>query len=153
MPLGLKRYQDRGHLHFITFSCHNRKPYLARHYPLFERSLEQTRSRYNFEIHGYVLMPEHVHLLLTEPTEHPLSKAIGALKLSVSKQTDTHPFWQPRYYDFNVFTESKRTEKLHYMHANPVTRGLVAVPEDWPHSSHRHYTTGDPTPIHLTTQR
>ena len=49
---------------------------------------------------------------------------------------------QARYYDFNVWTEGKRIEKLCYMHRNPVARGLVARPKDWPWSSFRHYLTG-----------
>jgi putative transposase len=69
MPLHLKRYQKEGDNHFITFSCHNRNPYLdtpiAR--DTFQQSLEQTRKRYNFEILGYVIMPEHVHLVVSEP--------------------------------------------------------------------------------------
>ena len=52
------------------------------------------------------------------------------------------PFWQPRYYDFNVFREQKLIEKLDYMHQNPVQRGLVARPEDWKWSSALHYSTG-----------
>jgi hypothetical protein len=54
-----------------------------------------------------------------------------------------HPFWQARYYDFNVFTESKRTEKLDYMHYNPVKRGLVENMEQWPWSSYRSYCGGE----------
>jgi putative transposase len=153
MPLGLKRYQQEGDDHFITFSCHDRKPYLntpsAR--DIFERSLESTRERYKFELLGYVIMPEHVHLLLSEPETKPLATALHALKLSVSKLSNPRPFWQTRYYDFNVYTHDKRVEKLRYMHRNPVTRGLVANPEDWPHSSYRHYLTGEPTSIQITT--
>lgn len=51
-------------------------------------------------------------------------------------------FWQPRYYDFNVWSAEKRIEKLRYMHRNPVKRGLVAKPEDWKWSSFRHYAMG-----------
>ena len=51
-------------------------------------------------------------------------------------------FWQARYYDFNVWTAKKRIEKLRYLHRNPVKRGLVEKPEDWPWSSFRHYQTG-----------
>ena len=43
-------------------------------------------------------------------------------------------FWQARFYDFNVYTKGKKTEKLNYMHANPVIRGRVAYPsvfEGW----------------------
>ena len=52
------------------------------------------------------------------------------------------PVWQPLYYDFNVYRERKLTEKLDYLHQNPVQRGLVTRPEDWTWSSARHYATG-----------
>jgi len=145
MTQGLVRYQDSGDLHLITFSCHQLSPYLrspsAR--SLFERTLERTRFRYGFSILGYVVMPEHVHLLLSEPPEHPLSKALQALKLSMSKLSSQHPFWQPRYHDFNVQCERKRKEKLRYIHRNPVRRGLVQRPEQWKWSSFHHYATGE----------
>jgi len=144
MTQGLVRYQSCGDTHFVTFSCYRRQPHLgiptAR--DIFERSLEAMRLRYDFRVFGYVVMPEHVHLLVTEPKKCPLSKAIQALKLSVAVQRSERPFWQARYYDFNVFTTQKHTEKLKYIHRNPVTRGLVQEPEAWEWSSFRHYSTG-----------
>ncbi len=144
MPAGLVRYQQCGCFHFISFTCYHRFQHLctvpARE--LFERSLESMRRRYDFVVCGYVVMPEHVHLLVGEPNKAILSKAIQALKLSVSVQSKERPVWQARYYDFNVHNEEKRVEKLRYMHRNPVKRGLVAKPEDWPWSSFRHYATG-----------
>jgi putative transposase len=101
------------------------------------------RLRYDFFIIGYVVMPEHVHLLVSEPREMILAKALQALKLSVAKRQRDRPFWQARYYDFNVYTPNKRIEKLRYMHRNPVKRGLAAAPEDWKWSSFRHYATGE----------
>jgi putative transposase len=92
---------------------------------------------------GYVVMPEHVHLLLSEPEEELLSVGLQALKLAVSKRSEQRPFWTARYYDFNVFTEAKRMEKLGYIHRNPVKRGLVEQPEDWRWSSYRYYQTGE----------
>jgi putative transposase len=80
----------------------------------------------------YVVMPEHIHLLVTEPEKEPLAKPMQALKQSVFRHLGRgEPFWQSRYYDFNVYTERKRIEKLRYIHHNPVKRGLVASPEDW----------------------
>ena len=144
MTKGLVRFQQSGDLHFITFSCYRRKPYLrsleARE--LFEHSLEKMRTRYEFFISGYVVMPEHVHLLVSEPKTVPLSKAIQALKLSVSVQSEERPFWLTRYYDFNVFSEAKFIEKLKYIHRNPVTRGFVIEPAQWGGSSFLHYSTG-----------
>ena len=147
MPKGLRRFQQSREMHFITFSCYRRQPKLstANHRSAFEHSLERTRRAYKFCVAGYVVMPEHVHLLVTEPEREPLSKALQALKQSVSRTLALRadePFWQARYYDFNVWSEKKRIEKLSYIHRNPVARGLVANPEDWPWSSFRHYATG-----------
>jgi putative transposase len=141
----LVRYHQTGHFHFLTFSCYHRQKHFnttaAR--DRFEASLETIRKRYDFLVLGYVVMPEHIHLLVSEPKLAILAKAIQALKLSVSVQQKSHPFWQARYHDFNVFTERKFVEKLRYTHRNPVKRGLVAKPEDWPWSSFRHYALGE----------
>ena len=144
MTSGLIRYQECGDLHFLTFSCYQRLPYLdsPAAKELFEQALEQMRSRYRFFVLGYVVMPEHVHLLVNEPKLGVVSRAVQAIKLSVSTRRKERRFWQSRYYDFNVFTTEKRVEKLRYLHRNPVTRGLVEKPEDWPWSSYRHYATG-----------
>jgi putative transposase len=84
-------------------------------------------------------MPEHVHLLISEPAFKPLSVALAVIKRSVSQKLPENPFWLPRYHDFNVFTQAKRIEKLRYIHRNPVHRGLVEKPEDYPWSSFRTY--------------
>jgi hypothetical protein len=62
------------------------------------------------------------------------------------KEDEEPQFWQRRYYDFNVHSEDKRIEKLHYMHCNPVKRGLVEKPEEWAWSSFRHCATGETGP-------
>ncbi len=144
MTRGLHRYQQSGNFHFITFSCYQRRPYLGRASArnLFESALERIRKRYHFVVLGHVIMPEHVHLLVNEPKKGTLDRAIQALKLSVSVRSRHRPFWQPRYYDFNVWNPEKTGEKLRYMHRNPVKRGLVSKPEDWAWSSFRHYATG-----------
>jgi putative transposase len=144
MPRGLVRYQQTGNFHFLTFSCFHRFPYLgtAAAREGFESALERMRRRYNFVVAGYVVMPEHVHVLVSEPRKGSLARAVQALKLSVSVGSAQRPFWQARYFDFNVHSEEKRVEKLRYMHRNPVVRGLCAKPEDWPWSSFRHYATG-----------
>jgi putative transposase len=140
----LVRYQQTGDMHFLTFSCYHRLPYLAspQARDLFESALERIRQKYKFVVAGYGFMPEHVHLLVNEPAQSTLDQAIKAIKLSVTLRRSERPFWQARYYDFNVFTEKKRVEKLRYMHRNPVVRGLVEKPEEWAWSSFRHYATG-----------
>ncbi|MGI4826636.1 MAG: REP-associated tyrosine transposase [Janthinobacterium lividum] len=145
MTQGLVRYQRTGDLHFVTMSCYHQRPYFGTPEvrDLFERALETMRVRYDFSVSGYVVMPEHVHLLVSEPREALLSKALQALKLSVAVKRDERPFWQARYYDFNVFSAEKRIEKLNYMHENPVVAGLVGFAGSWRWSSARHYVTGE----------
>jgi putative transposase len=145
MPSGLIRIQNAGCFHFLTFSCYHRLPLLARSggYALFESQLEKFRRRYEFVVAGYVLMPEHVHLLVNEPRTYALSTMVQVLKQETStrlKRANEVQFWQRRYYDFNV--HGKGAEKLRYIHRNPVKRGLVARPQDWPWSSFRHYAMG-----------
>ena len=144
MPAGLVRFQHCGEMHFLTFSCYRRLPYLgdAAARGLFESALERMRHKYRFVVAGYVVMPEHVHLLVNEPERSSLDRAIKSIKLSVTLRSRERPFWQARYYDFNVWTEEKRVEKLRYMHRNPVKRGLVEKPEEWRWSSFRHFATG-----------
>jgi putative transposase len=144
MPRGLIRYEHTGSFHFLTFSCYHRLGHLGAAEPrdLFEEALERVRRRYRFVVAGYVVMPEHAHLLIGEPVQGVVSGVVHALKLSVAMRRTERPFWQARYYDFLVHNEEKRVEKLRYMHRNPVRRGLVRKPEDWAWSSFRHYATG-----------
>jgi putative transposase len=108
-------------------------------------------------------MPEHIHLLLTEPERGNPSKVMQAIKQGFARRIliklrasnepqpgnsrntalDNGHIWQARFYDFVVFTEEKRVEKLRYMHNNPVKRGLVREPQQWKWSSCRHYEFGE----------
>lgn len=153
MTRGLVRYQESGQHHFITFSCYQRKPYLTSLAARirFENSLERVRVRYGFVVMAYVVMPEHVHLLVTEPERSTLARAIQALKISVARPFPQRPFWLARYYDFNVLCDRKRIEKLRYIHRNPVKRGLVETPEDWPWSSYRYYQSREMGRVTLDT--
>jgi len=166
----LRRYCGGGDLHFITTSCYRRKPFLetARTRDVFLSVLEQVRRRYHFDVIEFVVMPEHVHLLLGEPEKADLSVVMQVLKQRVarrllhskgkknSRQTELwngsladERFWQRRFYDFNVFSARKMTEKLRYMHRNPVQRGLVSAPELWRWSSYRTYAFGEPGPVNM----
>ncbi len=88
MPKGLKRYYGRGHLHFITFSCYGRRPLLraVRAKNLFLKELARVRREYAFALVGYVVMPEHVHLLVSEPKKGTPSTVLQMLKQRVSRK-------------------------------------------------------------------
>jgi Transposase IS200 like len=89
-------------------------------------------------------MPEHVHLLLSEPQRDTLADALKSLKQGVSRRLigDAEHFWQKRYYDFNIRNYPQFVEKLRYIHRNPLKQGLCDRPEDWQWKSFRHYATG-----------
>jgi putative transposase len=165
MPNRLHRYYGSGYLHFITTSCYLRRPVLGsqRNRDLFLEVLERVRRRYHFVVVGYVVMPEHVHLLLGESDRGNPSLIMQILKQGFARRllrelrSEADPrqhklagsvtleeghIWQHRFYDFVVFTEKKRVEKLRYMHRNPVKRGLVLEPQQWAWSSFCDYAEG-----------
>jgi putative transposase len=144
MPRKLIRYEGLGNFHFLTFSCYHRLRFLGTSAArdLFEDALERIWSRYRFVVAGYVVMPEHVHLLIGEPAKGTVSAVVHALKLSVAKRCPERPFWQARFYDFIMYSEDKLVEKLKYIYRNPVVRGLVEKPDNWRWSTFLHYATG-----------
>ncbi|HWR34954.1 MAG TPA: transposase [Clostridia bacterium] len=148
MTGGLRRLHQSKQSHFVTFSSYRRgqklvSPEICQ---LFVERLEAMRCRFQSRVYGFVVMPEHAHLLLSEPYRGNLAEAIHFLKLSFSKQVksirvDQAPgvFWQKRYYDTNVRNHRQFVEKLRYIHQNPVRRGLCATAAEWKWSSFRHY--------------
>ena len=157
MPWGLKRFHESHQLHFLTFSCYHRRPNFGSvaSRTVFESALERIRQKFGLCVYGYVVMPEHVHLLVNEPERGTLAQAMQSLKQGVARRMALRapdPFWQARYYDFNLWSERKFTEKLRYIHRNPVKRGLVQRPEDWAWSSFRHYVNGEVGPVEIESQ-
>ncbi len=162
-------YDEPGHAHFLTFSCYQRLPLLSkdRSRQWFIKALAGARQQLGFALWAWVIMPEHVHLLL-RPFQGRcrIKHVLGALKRPVSaaaKQylTETHAvrwlqrltvrrgnrevfrFWQAGGgYDKNLCEEAAIYEIIAYIHANPVRRGLVERPEDWLWSSAR-FWAGD----------
>jgi putative transposase len=161
MPKRLRHLVGQGDLHFITFCCYQRRALLdsARVRNLAVKILEEVRARCGFALIGYVIMPDHLHLLIGEsPSAAPariiqifkqrLSRRMRARKRATNEQFSLgfppsadmlRRFWQRRYYDFNVYSRAKVLEKLHYMHANPLKENLVVHPGDWPWSSWCYY--------------
>jgi putative transposase len=131
-----------------------------------------TARRFRFRLLGYVLMPEHFHLLVWPSDGADPSQIMQRLKgrtarsiLKTLRPERRHAWcarilrrfslpptvhdeagcrvWQRRFYDMNIWTEKKQLEKLDYMHNNPVVRKLVDQPGDWPWSSWRFYFLED----------
>ncbi|MGI0134852.1 MAG: transposase, partial [Candidatus Micrarchaeaceae archaeon] len=163
-----------NHLHFITSSTYHRVQlfHSNRFRQNFLDTLEELRIHFSFRIIGYVLMPEHFHVLTWPSPEADPSRILKTLKprtarfmlRSLPKGGAHH--WcrrmltrfalpvtvhdesrfrvgQRRFYDMNVGSGKKQMEKRNYMHGNPVERRLVSSPELWPWSSFRFYNLGD----------
>jgi putative transposase len=175
MTKRLHRYYGSGHFHFITTSCYHRRPLLstARRRDRLVKILEQVRARFSFAVVGYVVMPEHIHLLISEPDRGTPSTVMQVLKQRFARGVlgewrrrkrpaqarfwqealeDGH-VWQKRFYDFVVRSEAKKIEKLRYIHRNPVERGLVLEPGPWKWSSFRWYANGERGAVLVNEQR
>ncbi len=152
----MRRFEIPEGIRFITFSCEKRLP-LLRHpkiADLFSSSLMAAKRRHRFELFAWVLMPEHVHLLVRPAAGVGLSPALKAIKQSVSLavldrwralnapilkrlEHDGVPrFWMyGGGYDRNVRHAGELSKDVRYIHHNPVRRGLCRAPADWKWSS------------------
>ena len=152
----MKRRERAGDIRFVTFSCYRRLP-LLRHAAisrLFVETLASVHARMRFELYAYVVMPEHVHLLIRPGTEYPMDRILVAIKHRVARtviarwrtlqarvlqQIETPSgarFWQKGGgFDRNVRSVSEFTRAVHYIHQNPVSRGLVNVATEWEYLS------------------
>ena len=140
----LHRYDQPNQARFLTFSCHNRKPYLSTPgaCDAFAASLSKARTTYNFKLLAWVAMPDHIHLILIPDLPHwPVSKVLWGLKRGSAtriKQTmlgatadpkgsRAQPIWQPGGgYDRNIRDHDELNEKINYIHNNPVRRARWA---------------------------
>ena len=167
MPFYHRTY-NRGELQFITSSTSRRVPlFLSERFRrCFVQRLEEVRRELEFLLIGWVLMPEHFHLLIRPQPAESTPAILKGLKevtaeriLKTLRQNLGHAWcrkmlaqlrlprtvhdesryrlWQRRFYPLNVYSEKKRLEKLTYMHNNPVKRRLVSTPGEWPWSSRR----------------
>ncbi|MBN2584233.1 MAG: transposase [Planctomycetes bacterium] len=169
-----RRYDIDGHAHYLTFSCYQRQPFFrGRRSPRwFLESLSQARQECRFNLWAYVVMPDHVHLLIQPAPGAGISDILWRIKRRVTfealshltqkspkfiaeKMTEhgasgkiTRRFWQRGGgYDRNIWTVTEAKEKMGYIHANPVRRGLVEHPSQWPWSSWRAWIEGTDEPL------
>ncbi len=172
----VKSYNLPGHAHELTFSCFLRQPLLTkdRTRRWFVDALESARRRHQFDIWAYVIMPEHVHVLVwPKQAAYKISRIRTALKAPVhckaikylrqyapaflEKLQDRQPngdvhyrFWQRGGgYDRNVVEPFTLLQMIEYIHNNPVRRGLVEQPTDWVWSSARFYAGQSNVPIRM----
>ena len=161
-----------GHVHELTFSCYGQRPFLKSKISRdsFADSIFVAKNKHKFDIWAYVIMPEHVHLLLYPREEdYSISKILYSIKRPVAKKVikhikNNHPhelhlfstgqksapyrFWLPGGgYDRNITEVETLLTVVEYIHRNPVRRGLVENPEDWYWSSYNEWNEPGSGPI------
>jgi len=170
-----RRYNEAGQPRELTFSCYHRLPFFSRERTCewFRQALEDARAKFGFQVWAYVLMPDHVHLLVNPgDAVAEMSRFLQAVKGPVARQAIAylkthapqwlprltvhegqrvrHRFWQPGGgYDRNITSAEALRAMIEYIHANPVRRGLVARAEDWEWSSARWFAGIRPARIEM----
>jgi putative transposase len=136
----------KGHLHLITCSCYWKEPKLGqeKHRYLFARLLEELRVKFRFGIVGYVIMPDHFHLLMAEPEVDTAANSIDMLLQRYQRRYNTsarstEQVWEKPYSDTHVFGQERIAAQLETLHQAPVKAGLVENATDWEWSSARAY--------------
>jgi putative transposase len=167
MNKNLPKFNDNSYAHFITTNTYHHYPYFRDEElcQIIAEELEFYSRKYGFALIGYVIMPDHLHLLVWwDKEEKPnlnISRVMNSIKTMTTKrikrrlfysggvkymgrladvgQPTRRPFrlWQPGFYDFDIYSEAKLLEKLDYMHNNPIAAGVVSSPECYKWSSWR----------------
>jgi putative transposase len=157
-----RRYNDAGHAHALTFCCFRRQKFLAspRSCQWLVDAIDLARRKHQFDLWAYVIMPEHVHLVVCPRLDdYDVSRFLSTLKLSVTRKAlafvqleapaslplmlDEQPNGQRHYrfwqrgggFDRNLWSDKAIFAEIDYVHANPIRRGLCEKPEDWAWSS------------------
>jgi putative transposase len=150
----LRRIEDRDRIFFITFNLERGvAPLSSTERDVVLETLQTLRAPCDFSLYGYVIMPDHAHLLL-RPRTVSLIRIMRDLKsrtgFAVSKERNTKgPLWQRSYFDFICRRTRDFSSKLEYIHRNPESAGLVHDAQDWPWSSYRHYAKLGDVPLKL----
>ena len=156
-----KRYNIPWNAHELTFSCYQRRAFLGKDMTrqLLAGAVCQAREKHAFDVWAHVVMPEHAHLLIWPTAEvYSISVLLQSIKQSVSRKAinylrrqnpdglkwlatgqkhSPYRFWQDGGgYDRNITAAETLWGVITYIHNNPVRRGLVSTPGEWPWSSY-----------------
>ena len=148
----LRRKADRDRIFFLTTNLALDQKHLSPdERDAILNSFEIFHAKGAFLLFGYVVMSNHMHMLLS-PQNQSLFPIMSEFKSASANQIlasrkSRGPLWQPRYFDNIIRNVQSFWEKLEYIHNNPVKTGLVARGEDWRWSSRNAYVPGGNAPI------
>jgi len=151
------RYRVPGGTYFFTITLLERGgDLLVRHIDVLREAVRRTRAERPFHIDAWVVMPDHIHCVLTlPPSDAAFSNRIKAIKIRFSRgvpRTERRSevrvakgergIWQRRFWEHAVRDDRDYSHCMDYVHFNPVKHGLVANVADWPHSTFHRCVAG-----------
>ncbi len=144
-----RRFTEGEYCYFVTAGTQDRRCLFrdTRLCQILVENLQFYRDRMKFGLHGYVIMPDHVHILVTPRQPATISDIIRNFKSYSSKEVQKAlgmrgPIWQRRFYDRVIRGEGQFHAALDYIHQNPVRGGLVRSARDYGFSSYRFWEEG-----------
>lgn len=144
----VKRLLLTGRTFFLTVNLRKGLPqFTAEEFSLLLAAIEESRRKLGFSLGGYVLMPDHWHVLIGVIPPLTISRVAQNIKWISAQRLNRRrgrcgPLWQHQFWDRFVRHEKEFGHRLVYMHLNPVRKGLVEHPEDWKWSSHNNFFPG-----------
>jgi putative transposase len=157
-----------GQSHFLTFSTYQRRRFLdsSQTRDIAMEVLQKCLLTHSASCAGFVIMPDHIHALISGGEDFKISPFVQVWKKTSSYRIrqfferelqqyerlcpEGCPIWQARFYDYNVDSDEKLNEKIEYMHQNPVAAGLTETALDWNWSSSRFYERGEMVGVTIT---
>lgn len=172
MSRAFRHYADGEYVYFITWTVVDWFAVFTshRHFAVITDSLVHARARKGLRIHAYVIMPNHVHLIVSSEPTAALPGIIRDVKRHTSRaltrmleeerahlplqrfreagynagRGNEYALWREGYHPVAIHTQRFFRQKLDYLHDNPVRKGYVRRAEDWQYSSAADYIAGEP---------
>jgi putative transposase len=139
--------------YFITSVTANRRRLfqVEQNANLFVNVLQEQRRKNRIQLHAFVIMPDHIHLLLTRAPDVSLEKAMQYIKGNFSFRLKSKlDVWQPGYDSRRIIDTNDYTTHQTYIHQNPIRANVASEPSLYPHSSANPTHQSDSAPTHLS---
>ncbi len=151
-----KRIYLQNYSYYLTVVTQNRRPILIDNIELLRDSFRRSKKRYDYAIDAIVILPDHIHMIITPQNPKDYSKIIALIKRSFtygldmkikedskfnlsasSYRRNLSGVWQKRFYEHTIRDEKDYVKILDYIKLNPIKHGLVDNINDWKYSSFR----------------
>jgi len=145
-----KRLFLDGYSYYFTIVTHRREPILIDNIALLRESFQESKIHYIYSIDAIVVLPDHLHMIITPTNVNEYPKILHAIKYNFSKRFNNHeyieqsssrdkrkikPVWQKRYYEHTIRDEKDYLRCIEYIRTNPIKHNYIDNDEVWEYSS------------------